>query len=103
MTVALTDRFPETERWTDEVNQPRWPLPTTGIVAFLSPKPEELAVLARAIDKLVHDGAANEARTLRSLEEKMLANIRGALARASRSTTRRCFRHSASPAAPAPG
>jgi predicted DNA-binding transcriptional regulator YafY len=82
ITVALTDLFPETERWTDEDNRPRWRLPTTSIVAFLSPAPEELAVLARAIDKLEHDGAVNEARTLRGLEEKVLANIpRGSRAR----------------------
>ncbi len=37
--------------------------------------PEELAVLARAIDRFEHDGAVNEARTLRGLEEKVLANI----------------------------
>jgi len=38
--------------------------------------------LARAIDKLEHDGALNEARTLRGLEEKVLANIpRGSRAR----------------------
>jgi len=82
ITVALTDLFPETERWTDEESRPRWRLPTTSIVAFLSPAPEELAVLARAIDKLEHDGAVNEARTLRGLEEKVLANIpRGSRAR----------------------
>jgi predicted DNA-binding transcriptional regulator YafY len=82
ITVALTDLFPETERWTDDDNRPRWRLPTTSIVAFLSPAPEELAVLARAIDKLEHDGAINEARTLRSLEDKVLANIpRGSRAR----------------------
>jgi predicted DNA-binding transcriptional regulator YafY len=82
ITVALSDLFPETERWTDDDNRPRWRLPTTSIVAFLSPAPEELAVLARAIDKLEHDGAVNEARTLRGLEEKVLANIpRGSRAR----------------------
>jgi hypothetical protein len=75
ITVALSDLFPETERWTDDDNRPRWRLPTTSIVAFLSPAPEELAVLARAIDKLEHDGAVNEALTLRALEEKVLANI----------------------------
>jgi len=75
ITVALSDLFPETERWLDDDNRPRWRLPTTSIVAFLSPAPEELAVLARAIDRFEHDGAVNEARTLRGLEEKVLANI----------------------------
>ncbi len=75
ITVALSDLFPETERWLDEDNRPRWRLLTTSVVAFLSPAPEELALLSRAIDKLEHDGAVNEAGTLRGLEEKVLANI----------------------------
>jgi len=75
ITVALAEAFPTTERWVDEYRRPRWRLPPTSVVAFLSPTPEELAVLARAIEKLDHEGAASEARTLKGLEEKVLANI----------------------------
>jgi len=39
ITVALSDLFPETERWIDDDKRPRWRLPTTSIVAFLSPRP----------------------------------------------------------------
>jgi predicted DNA-binding transcriptional regulator YafY len=75
MTSALTDVFPETDRWVDEEQRPRWRLPPTSVTAFVTPTPEELAVLSRAIDKLAVDGAANEARTLKGLEEKVLATI----------------------------
>lgn len=75
ITVALAEAFPTTDRWVDEHHRPRWRLPPTSVVAFLSPTPDELAVLARAIEKLDHDGAVSEARTLRVLEEKVLANI----------------------------
>ncbi len=75
MTGALSDVFSTTERWEDEERRPRWRLPTQSIMQFLTPSPEELAVLARAIDKLRNDGATNEARTLQGLEEKVLAII----------------------------
>jgi predicted DNA-binding transcriptional regulator YafY len=75
MTVALSDLFLDTDRWVDDEQRPRWRLPTESVTAFLTPTPEELAVLARAIDKLRNDGASNEARTLKGLEEKVLAAI----------------------------
>lgn len=75
MTAALTDLFPETERWVDEEQRPRWRLPADSVAAFMTPTPEELAVLARAIDRFTNDGASNEARTLKGLEEKVLATI----------------------------
>ncbi len=73
--AMLVETFPATDRWVDEERRPRWPLPSTGVMAFLSPTPDELAVLARAIEKLDHDGGANEARTLKGLEQKVLASI----------------------------
>lgn len=75
ITVALASLFPDVDRWMDEEQRPRWRLPPTGVVAFLSPTSDELAHLARAIDKFTHDGQQNEARILRGLEQKVLANI----------------------------
>lgn len=75
MTVALTDVFVNTDRWVDDEQFAHWRLPSESVVAFLTPTPEELAVLARAIDKLRNDGAANEADALKRLEEKVLAAI----------------------------
>lgn len=75
MTTALCELFFETERWIDEDQRPRWRLPPDPVRAFLAPTSDELAVLARAIEKLDNDGAANEARTLKRLEEKVLAAI----------------------------
>ncbi|MFC4595087.1 helix-turn-helix transcriptional regulator [Sphingobium tyrosinilyticum] len=75
MTDALTEVFPETDRWVDEEQRPRWRLPPTSVTAFVTPTPEELALLSKAIEKLAVDGAPNEARTLKGLEEKVLANI----------------------------
>lgn len=76
MTVKLMEVFIDAERWVDEDDQrPRWRLPSSSITSFLTPSPEELAVLARASEKLAKDGAANEARILKGLEEKVLATI----------------------------
>jgi predicted DNA-binding transcriptional regulator YafY len=75
MTRKLCELFLDAERWVDEERRPRWRLPPASIAAFLTPTPDELAVLARAIDKLANDGAVTEAGTLRSLEEKVLATI----------------------------
>jgi predicted DNA-binding transcriptional regulator YafY len=76
MTVKLTELFPDTDRWVDADDQrPRWRLPAASVTPFMTPSPEELAVLARAIDKLSNDGAANEARILKGLEERVLATI----------------------------
>jgi predicted DNA-binding transcriptional regulator YafY len=75
MTSALAEVFPETDRWVDEEQRPRWRFPTTSVMAFITPRSDEMAVLSKAIDKLAADGALNEARTLRGLEEKVLAAI----------------------------
>lgn len=76
MTVKLMEIFIDAERWVDEDDhRPRWRLPSSSITSFLTPSPEELAVLARASEKLAKDGATNEARILKGLEEKVLATI----------------------------
>jgi predicted DNA-binding transcriptional regulator YafY len=75
MTTALAEVFPETDRWLDEEHRPRWRLPATSVAAFVTPRPEELAVLSKAIDKFSAEGGANEAKALKSLEEKVLASI----------------------------
>jgi predicted DNA-binding transcriptional regulator YafY len=75
MTVKLCELFDDAERWVDEEQRPRWRLPATSVTPFLTPTPEELAVLARAIQKFGNEGAANEARILKGLEERVLATI----------------------------
>lgn len=75
MTSALQDVFADTERWTDDERRPRWRLPSASIATFIAPTSDELAVLARAIEKLERDGAASEARTLRGLEAKARAAV----------------------------
>ena len=75
MTESLCDVFPDAERWIDDDQRPRWRMPPTSVTSFITPTPDELAVLSKAIDKLAADGAANEAKTLKCLEERVLASI----------------------------
>lgn len=74
MSSALRDLFPQCDRWIDEDRRPRWRLSSINAALF-APSPEELAILARAVENLERDGAAAEAQTLQGLEAKIRALI----------------------------
>lgn len=73
MTNALEALFPETYYYVDDEGFRRWVVPRRKAVELLAPRPDELAALDFAEQRMELEGFENELRSLRSLKATISA------------------------------
>lgn len=83
MTKVLEEIFPHCETHTDEERRKYWKLPANDLRLLLSQgiRDSELAAVDMSIRRAERDGADDEARSLRSLRDRLLAAMPGPHAR----------------------
>ena len=87
MRDALRELFPQLEEVDDPPTR-RFRIPGGLDRLFQAPLPEELAALHRVADQAAAQGSRTTAEHLHSLENKLLASMRGATAAAWRQTSK---------------
>lgn len=83
MTKALEDLFPNCQTQTDEERRKYWKIPASDLklVTLQGIRDSELAAINMSIRRAERDGAADEARSLTSLRDRLLAAMPGSHAR----------------------